>query len=147
MAIGINNHIHLSLTLSDVTSNVAAATWAINLEGYNPQPTVYLSTVRTFGGKMQVYAAKTTGGVVVLSENAGISLRLRAAHSETIFQRVDRLKNMLGKQVYFLPPTHDSASHATGVKTMLLREIGNWRGLDPALANQEVQIFLEDINP
>lgn len=145
MAIAVQNHIHLSKTLSDVTTPVESSKWVVAFEGWQFEPEVFVSLDRGFGGQLRPYAALTPDGEVLVADNYEYRLRLDGAFGETAQERETRIRQMNGKVVYVHHNQHDEDDHSTGYKTMFL-VITGWSAANPSLGLQYVNIRLEDMN-
>jgi hypothetical protein len=145
MAVSVQDHIHLALLSTDITSNLVTSQWKVYQDGWSRSIDIRATAERTAGGKLRPYAMKTTAGVVVKPRHYTYSLKLDEDYLETIWQREDRLMSLLGQTVYFLPNAHDQGNHATGLTTYFLSAPQGWDAFDPMLRLQRVSIMLQEI--
>lgn len=124
MAVTLNDHIHLSTTLSNVTNGVLLHTYKTLAEnGREEVPVMFITVMRSLNSKLRTFVAKNGGGKVRLTDFR-YTLILQEEQGESLMQRWQRIKNMQGEIVYLHDHYHDAGAHNAGYKTCFLETVG-----------------------
>lgn len=140
------NHIHMALTLGGLEVQYAPvyqwkATQRIEV------PNIALQANRSLTGKLRLHTL-TSGGNVVKFTGYKYQLKLNANEfGTTIDEKVDILKDMHGKTVYFIDHLHcnDNEDHTPYVVQMGLVKLGEFQPFTQAMLRFLVEVELEPI--
>lgn len=113
---------------------------------YGSIPRVIASIETTLTGKTRAHVLKDGSNNPIVWEDARYRIIIEAENSQTLAQRYDTLKDMMGQVVKFVPHDHvaDGADHTTYVRNMFLQEVGELEPLSPILSRFYSDIFLVD---
>lgn len=143
MTYNVQDHIHLGLTLGGGPENAPLYSFKATdrLENWM----VFLSIKRTLSAKLRTHVKKVSDLPLVLTPFRYI-IKIDATNEYTVRQRLDQLKAMLARTVYFCDHYHpeDGQDHTPAVRTMVLTNVGDLKVFDPVLSRFYVEISLED---
>lgn len=139
----IQNHIHLSTTLGGAPENSPDMLWQIT--DRRDIPVVILNIRRGLTGKLRPSVLIYDGQPVQLT-NFNFTVKIKADEGSTTKERMDALRALYGKRVYFCDSYHadDDSDHTSDVRTMFVSEVGEFKVDHIKLDFYYVNIKLED---
>ena len=120
----MQNHIHLSETVSGAPENAPDTIWTVT--NRTEIPNVVMTYERTLTGKLRRHILRE-GGNPVQFYDYGYELKIYDYGGKTTEQRLAQIRSMAGKFVYLVDVPHpdDGQNHAAYVKTMLVNRVGD----------------------
>lgn len=145
MAVTLNDHIHMSTTLSDITDGVLLHTYKTMADdGREEVPVMFITVMRALNSKLRVFVAKNSGTKVQLTDYR-YTIVLQAEQGESFRERWQRLRDMQGEIVYLHDHYHDPGNHNSGYKVCFLETVGSLISeTGPAMPKGYVAIELRD---
>jgi len=138
----LQDHIHLSTTLSGSPEYSPNLEWAVN--DRNLIPVIFASMERSLNGKLNNFVLSSGGAPVQLVDYQFI-IKVFADAVYTVEERADLLQAMNGKSVYFCDNFHavTGTTHVADVKDMII-SVGEFAAESPGLPFYYVDVKLTD---
>lgn len=139
----MQNHIHLSTTLGGAPENAPDLLWYAYRN--DPEPEITFSINRSITGKLLFHALG--GDTPVIFEIHRLTIFVEPTATHTTKERLDMLRAMLGKRVYFCDNEHadDGTDHTADVQQFVFTKIRP-KAMDNLRTRYQVDINLEDDN-
>ncbi len=138
----LQNHIHLSSTLADVTTPASTSLWEIRQWSMVPRITMTLERTQT--QNLKRWVAKDSAGNEVRQFDCQYKITVQPLGGEDVYARLLRLYAMNGRVVYLHDIYHDAAAHGSGCRTMVLQITEEPDLMDPLVQKIFVRVQLTD---
>ena len=139
----IQDHVHLAPVLSSNAEQSPA--WKFFIEVQQPEHVLFTNLSYSLQGDSHFFVRKGNDGKPILYNHMLFSVRVRAEEGYTLQERLQQLRSMQGRFVYFVPHFHpdDNNDHTHFIQRMFMEPIVE-TNIDPALTVYNVEVILRD---
>lgn len=143
MAVGLQNHVHISTVLEETGEEAPTYAW-VTIQA-DEIPNVIVSIKRSLTGKLYRHVL-SSGGVPVQFKDYHLVVKLYAYGGLTVRQQLALFEGWNGKAVYFVPHYHpaDNEDHGDYVREMVLQLAAPPQWIDTGQSTALLEVQLTD---